>query len=331
MNTVSRLKGALTAAAFGAGILAAGPGAQAEDLKFLTSWNENYQGTVGMALEYKKLVEEASGGSVQMPISGPDVIPPFEQLQPVQAGVFDVLYTHGAYHAGTTTMLIGMDTVDPDPASRRDAGLWDAIDAHYQTLGMKVLALPTSGGVHTICRDNLPASGDFQGFKVRGTPPVHPMIEAMGGTPVVLPPAEIYSSLEKGVIDCATWPMLGAVGFKWFEVTKTFVRPATGSVTHLIAMNLDKWNSLSPDTQTLLLEQGKVLEERVRAIFTDWENEEEARLLKEGMTETQLDDANAAKLVQAHADGYWTIAGKRDTDKASALREMAKQANLIGQ
>lgn len=316
--------------ALGLGFTVGVTSAQAEDIKFLTSWNENYIGTVGMALEYKKLVEEASGGAISMPMSGPDVIPPFEQLQPVQAGVFDVLYTHGAYHAGTTTMLIGMDTVAPDPQKRRDAGLWDAIDAHYQSLGLKVLSLPASGGVHTICRSDLPASGDFQGLKVRGTPPVHPMIETMGGTPVVLPPAEIYSSLDKGVIDCAAWPVLGAVGFKWYEVSKIFIRPAPGSVTHLIAMNLDKWNSLSADTQAVLLEQGEVLEKNVRETFTKMENEEEATLLEKGMIKVDLDAENAAKLVQSHTNGYWTIAGKRDTDAAAALRKSAQDSGLVG-
>lgn len=315
----------------GLGLLIAVPSAHAENLKFLTSWNENYKGTVGMALEYQKLVEDASGGAISMPISGPDVIPPFEQLQPIQAGVFDVVYTHAAYHAGTTTMLIGMDTVDPDPQKRKDTGLWDSIDAHYQTLGLKVLALPTSGGVHTICRSDLPASGDFQGFKVRGTPPVHPMIKAMGGTPVVLPPAEIYSALDKGVIDCATWPMLGAVGFKWYEVAKIFVRPSTGAVTHLIGINLDKWNSLPSETQETLLEQGKVLEQKVRETFTQWEDEEEATLRAKGTVEVKLNSANAKKLIDSHAEGYWEIAGKRDPEKAAALRKVAQDAGLIGQ
>lgn len=331
MKRENKFTGALSAFVLGAGILAAGTTAQAEELQFLTSWNENYQGTVGMALEYERLVEEASGGDIELSISGPDVIPPFEQLQPIQAGVFDLIYTHAAYHAGTTTMLIGMDTVDPDPQMRRDVGLWDAIDEHYQSLGLKVLALPTSGGVHAICRDALPDSGNFQGLLVRGTPPVHPMIEAMGGTPMVLPPTDIYSSLERGVIDCATWPMLGAVGFKWYEVTSTFIRPAVGSVTHLIAINLNRWNELSAETQAVLLEQGAVLEQRVREMFTQWESEEEARLREEGMSETMLDDANAALLVQSHADGYWQVAGARDPEAAASLRAMAQSANMIGQ
>lgn len=303
--------------------------AMAVELQFLRSWDAKYQGTAGMADTYAKMVEEASGGDISFKLVGPETVPPFEQLQPVQAGVFDVLFTHGAYHAGTTTVLIGLDTVAPDPAKRRQSGIWEFIDEHYRTLGMKLLALPTSGGNHFMLREPLAEGGDLSGLKVRGTPPIHPVIEELGGSPVVLPGGEIYSALDKGVVDAANWPVSGALAFKWYEVTCCFMRPSFGSITHTILMNLDSWNELSEAQQVLLLEQGEILEQEVQDNFTALEADEEAKLIELGMEKIEFSPEVWDRAAAAFVDGYWTIAGSRDPEAAEELRAIADDAGMI--
>lgn len=312
-----------------AAFCATAPAAIAVELQFLRSWDAKYQGTAGMADTYAKMVEEASGGDITIKLVGPETVPPFEQLQPVQAGVFDMLFTHGAYHAGTTSMVIGLDTVDSDPAKRREAGIWDYIDEHYQTLGMKVLALPASGGSHFMLREELGEGEDFTGMKVRGTPPIHPVIEALGGSPVVMPGGEIYSSLDKGVVDAANWPVSGALAFKWYEVTCCFMRPYFGTTAHPILINLDSWNELSEDQQALMLEQGEILEREVREKFTALEQEEEAELIELGMKKLDFGPDVWDRAVTAFVDGYWAIAASRDPEAAEEMRAMAREADMI--
>ena len=81
---------------------------------------------------FKKNVEEISSGNIKIEVSGPEVVPPFQQLQPVVTGVFDVLYTHGAYHAGSKGLGLAGDAIDIDIKKRRDAGVWSYIDEFYQ-------------------------------------------------------------------------------------------------------------------------------------------------------------------------------------------------------
>ncbi|MEX0924000.1 MAG: TRAP transporter substrate-binding protein DctP [Rhodovibrionaceae bacterium] len=308
---------------------AAAPAALAVELQFLRSWDAKYQGTAGMADTYATMVEEASGGDITFKLVGPETVPPFEQLQPVQAGVFDMLFTHGAYHAGTTSMVIGLDTVDPDPAMRREVGIWDYIDAHYQTLGMKLLSLPASGGSHFMLRNPVAEGEDFSGMKIRGTPPIHPVIEALGGSPVVMPGGEIYSSLDKGVVDGANWPVSGAVAFKWYEVSCCFMRPNFGTTAHPILINLDSWNALSAEQQAVMLEQGELLESEVRAAFTEAEKDEEAKLIELGMQRIEFGPEVWDRAAKAFVEGYWNIAASRDPEAAEEMRSMASEAGLI--
>ena len=106
--------------------------ARAETIKLLTSWGANDKPSYANALLFKKNVEEISGGNIKVEISGPEVVPPFQQLQPVVAGVFDVLYTHGAYHAGSKGLALAGDAIDIDVKKRRDTGVWGYIDEFYQ-------------------------------------------------------------------------------------------------------------------------------------------------------------------------------------------------------
>ena len=77
----------------------------------------------------------------------------------------------------------------------------EALDRHYQKLGLKVVAVAISAtkGYHIVLRAPVGPSGDLQGRKIRGTPSYHTVIGMLGASPVVLPGGEVYSALEKGV------------------------------------------------------------------------------------------------------------------------------------
>ncbi len=109
MNNICK---ALSVAALGLG-LSVSQGL-AENFKMLTAWGPNHSGTANMAYVYIDLVEEMSGGSMKIAPSGPEVVPAGKQLQPVSAGVFDLIYTHGLYHTGTTGIGAAIDAVNGD-------------------------------------------------------------------------------------------------------------------------------------------------------------------------------------------------------------------------
>ena len=93
------------------------------------------------------------------------------------------MLTHGAYHYGTTGIGVALDAINGDPAKRREAGIWDAVDKHYQKHGLKAIAMVPQGesGYQMILRKPVGPDGDIKGFKIRGTVTYHPLIKAFGG------------------------------------------------------------------------------------------------------------------------------------------------------
>ncbi len=118
---MNKIVNILAASALGFALMATS--AVSEDLKMLTAWGANYSGTANMAYGYDKLVAEITGGKVNIKPSGPEVVPTGKQLQPVSSGVFDLIYTHGLYHTGTTGVGAAVDAVDGDIEKRRTSGV----------------------------------------------------------------------------------------------------------------------------------------------------------------------------------------------------------------
>jgi TRAP-type transport system periplasmic protein len=305
--------------------------ARAETIKLLTSWGANDKPSYANALLFKKNVEEISGGNIKVEVSGPEVIPPFQQLQPVVAGVFDVLYTHGAYHAGSRGLALAGDAIGIDVKKRRDTGVWRYIDEFYQkTHKLKLLALGTMGtaGYHCYTRRPLSDENDWKGRKIRGVVSYHGVIRALGGEPVVLPVGEIYSALEKGVVDGACMPAAGMIANKHFEVAKYRMEPTFGSTNVLFAMNMSKWQRLSPQQQKMLLDAGAKTEFDAQTMGDEILKEEHAELAKVGVQVAKLPPEKATLVRDAWDKSQWELAEKCCGQAGVELHELARKAGL---
>ncbi len=304
--------------------------AHAKDLRMLSSWSPANKGTYLSETTFMKLVGEVSKGKLAIKRSGPEAVPPFEQVQPVAAGVFDILITHGAYHAGTTGIGMALDVVNSDPAKRRTSGVWDWVDKHYQKHGLKALAFVPQGrvGYQMILRKPIGPSGDIKGLKIRGTVTYHPLIKTLGGAPVVIPGGQVYSALEKGVVDGACWPTAGPLDLKWYEVAKHYVRPAFGVSTLLLFMNLNKFKALPKDEQAVLLEAGKRLEEEVFKQFDALAAEEEKGMKAKGMSETRFSKANEAKIAKSFEDGVWGLVVAKSKAQGEELKKFVSDKKM---
>src|SRR4029079_15027079 len=102
--------------------LVPGVGAQAEQFRMLSSWDKNYANNPVVLNPFMQGVEAASNGRMKFTVSGPETVPPFEQLEPLASGAFDFLFTAGSYHFGTSTLLSVMGALGGDlgtgPGSR---------------------------------------------------------------------------------------------------------------------------------------------------------------------------------------------------------------------
>jgi TRAP-type C4-dicarboxylate transport system substrate-binding protein len=301
------------------------------EFRVLSSWDQSYPVRPKFLEVFLKNVETASKGDIKFIISGPETVPPFEQLQPVSSGVFQLLLTHGAYHVGQTPYLLSIEALAGDLNQWREAGVREMVDRHYQKHGLKLVALgqtPERSALQIILRQPVGSSGDLQGRKIRGTQTFSGVFAFLGASPVVLPPSEIYSAREEGVVDGAGWPVLGVLDYRWFEVAKFFVRPTFGMLTYPIFFNRDAWNRLSDPQKQILLEEGRKIEDAFYPEWTKLADDETAKLTERGAQITYVGSEKKDGLNKALVDTLFQLGMQYNPKDIGELREFAKAKGL---
>ena len=189
-----------------------------------------------------------------------------DTLRNVRSGAFDIVETTIGSAARDDAFLEGIDLIG---VATTIEDFRKAVDAYRpafekrvaEKFNAKVLTLWPYGPQVFYCKPEIKTLADFKGLKVRSyTPSMSKLVQSLGATPVTLQFAEVYPALQRGVADCAiTSPTSGNTG-KWPEVTTHFVNMGISWSANGHFMNLDKWNSLSPEAQAKLTEAFKTFE-----------------------------------------------------------------------
>ncbi|MEM6624908.1 MAG: TRAP transporter substrate-binding protein [Pseudomonadota bacterium] len=181
-----------------------------------------------------------------------------DTLRMVRTGAFDIVQTTVGAAARDDAFLEGIDLIGVSTSMEQ---LMEAVTAFRPELearvaekfNAKVLALWPYGPQVFYCNAEITGVEGLAGLKVRSyTPSMSTLLEAVGATPVTMSFKEVYPALQRGVVDCAiTSPTSGNTG-NWPEVTTHFLPLGISWSVNGHFMNLDKWNSFSPEEQAKL-------------------------------------------------------------------------------
>jgi TRAP-type C4-dicarboxylate transport system substrate-binding protein len=94
---------------------------------------------------------------------------------------------------------------------------------------------------------------EFKGMKIGvGGSAQAKFIASLGGVPVGMPMPEMYTSLQKGIIDGTIFGFPMLVQFRLFEVGKYVMGPPMIAGQAMCVMNEAKWNKLPADIQKII-------------------------------------------------------------------------------
>ena len=241
-------------------------------LRVLSAWSEALPVVQDFLAAFEPAFEEASGGLLKIELAGdPATVPAFEQLQPVQDGLFDVGLTHTSYHSAVRTLAAAQDLIEADYATRDSCGLNAALSDNYERMaGVKYFPRLTGSGIAVMLGEKVDVSvlPRLDGLSIRSYPTPEAFLTALGATPVTLPGGDVYSALDRGTVDGAVGGggVAFAYGLSWDEVTKYLVKPYLGETVSSIVVNLDVWDSLTPQHQAFFTEAMEIGQVEMRRI-----------------------------------------------------------------
>jgi TRAP-type C4-dicarboxylate transport system substrate-binding protein len=297
--------------------------AQEVTLRAVTSFAEGTQ----FSKNFERFIQKVNAdgkGKVQINyIGGPRAMPPFEVGNAVRTKVVDMANVTGAFYTNLMPEADALKLISKSAADQRKDGTFDFIEQlHNQKLNAHYLARQFHNVPFHIYLNKKIDKLDFTGLKIRVTPVYKDIVEAENGTTVTTAPGEVYTALERGVVDGYGWPITGIFDLGWEKVTKFRVEPAFYSVEVGVLVNLDTWKSLSDAQKKVLNDAALWLEaldsENVEAIKAERE-----RQAKAGIQPLDFGPAASKAFLAKANDVAWASVIKKSPENGAKLRKLS--------
>ena len=155
---------------------------------------------------------------------------------------------------------------------------------------IRLLGVYNVGVRHIMTKKPVNTMADLQGLKIRTMQSKYHMsaFNAFGANATPVNYAELYSSLQSGVVDGAEAANTNYVEKKFFEVAPYWAQIGWTILTAPIIMSEKRFKSLPADVQTALVEGGRKAAE--------WEQDEYARVDRERLEELKKAGAKVTKV-----------------------------------
>jgi TRAP-type mannitol/chloroaromatic compound transport system, periplasmic component len=309
----------------------AGPAVAADyTFKFQSSdpaGNPNFELQQGWA----RAVAEKTGGRVEIEMLPVGSIVEHQETQDaIAAGIIDGHVTDTSYFAGKDPafgLIANPVGAWSNPQQMFDfmaSGGSDLMNELLEPYGLHFIGATTPGLESLVSKVPLDGVDDLKGLKMRAPEGlVQQVFAAAGAAPVNLPGSEVFTSLDKGVIDAADYTVFStnqAQGLN--DVAPHPVYPGFHSMPLVeISMNKATWDGLPDDIKTALTEsvaefalhEVEVLDQRDREAVEkakaggkitihDWSDEERAKFRKIATSQWETvaaKSANAQKVYDA--------------------------------
>ncbi|HYY37154.1 MAG TPA: TRAP transporter substrate-binding protein DctP [Xanthobacteraceae bacterium] len=256
-------------------------------------------------------------------IGGPRAVPPFEVGNAVRTRVVDMANVTGAFYTNLMPEADGFKLNGKPMSEQRKNGTWDYMNQlHNQKLGSQYLARQFHNVPFHIYLNKKIDKIDFSGLKIRVTPVYRDIVEALGGTPITTAPGEVYTALERGVVDGYGWPITGIFDLGWDKVTKFRMEPPFYSVEVNVLVNLDTWKGLNDAQRKLLNDAALWLEDLDREKDAAIKAERE-RQAAAGIQALDFGPAASKAFLDRAYEVAWQSVIKRAPESGPKLRQFA--------
>ena len=261
-------------------------------------------------------------------LGGPEINPPDKAASAVQRGAIDMLHTPAAYHAGIIPQGATLMATNLSVGEYRANGTFAALEPNWEKkLNAKILAIGETSAqfyLYVTKKPNLRPDGviDVKGWKFRTTGAYRPLVRALGGTPVQITNAgEVYTALERGLVDGFGWPTVGLASQKLAKLVKYRIDPPFYHLANVLLINLDKWKSLPKPAQDILIKVAAQYEKDSIDNMNNAAKADEAAIKQAGVEIFTMPPAGAKKYLEIAYDAMWKRASSRlDKNEATMLR-----------
>jgi len=319
MRTLARFIAAVAAAVLAVPLAAS---AQEVTLKVVSAFPESSLYVKRLESWIERVNQEGKGTLRLSFIGGPKAIPTFEVGNAVRTGVVDMAMSTGAFYTNVFPESDALKLTQMPIAEQRKTGAYDYINRLWNQKGnMYYLARIVEHQSFHVYLNKKIDKPDLTGLKIRVTPVYRDFFTALGATVMQTAPGEVYTALERGVVDGYGWPVGGIFDLNWHERTKFRVDPGFYDAEVSLIVNLDAWNKLSPAQRDFLTRQGLAFE-GLNDFWKTYAQEEIKRQAQAGIQVIRFEGAQAKQYLDRAYEAGWAGILKVSPEHGAKMRNL---------
>jgi TRAP-type mannitol/chloroaromatic compound transport system substrate-binding protein len=258
------------------------PGQTAHEVihwKLVTTWPKNFPGLGTGANNLARLINEMSGGRLQVKVyGGGELVPPMEVFGAVMQGTAEMGHGAAYYWKGKSeaaqffaAVPFGLTAQEMNAWLLYGGGmeLWREV---YEPFGVIPVAAGNSGvQMAGWFNREITSVDDLRGLKMRIPGLGGEVLKRAGGTPVNMPGGEIFTSLQSGAIDATEWVgPYNDLAFGLYKAAKYYYYPGwhEPGTTLEALVNRDAFAALPGDLQHIVINACHVVNGDMLAEYT---------------------------------------------------------------
>ena len=310
------------ALAAGPALVAAPAHSQEVALRLVSAFPEN-QFYVKRTTDWIADVNKDGKGVLQINfIGGPKAIPTFEVGKAVQSGVVDIGFSTGAFYTNVMPEADILKLSETSAAEQRKNGGYELINKIWAEKGnMRYLAKVVEFTPFHLYLNKKIEKPDLTGLKIRITPVYREFFQSMNAQVMTTAPGEVYTALERGVIDGYGWPIHALFDLNWQEKTKYRVDPGFYNAEVSLIMNLDKYKGL-PAKARDYLDRKALAYEHQNDFWKTYNQQEAKRQAEAGIQTIHFDAATSKAYVEKAKEIGWANAIKASPQYGEQLKKV---------
>ena len=276
-----------------------------------------------------RINERANGELVVTYVGGPEAIPVPEQPMAVKKGVLDIGYFPAALYMGMTAAPNMIVLSELTPWEEQESGAYDFMVEILEKVGFRYFGRQSAppGFFYYSVNKKIERPQELQGMRFNGGMMWDAMLKALGAQSIEMQVGEIYTAMERGLLDghgnaIQITAMLGLAPVTKYIIDHGFV--AT-NVTWVI--NLDRWNSLSNKHKELLLEVKSERDREEMESYIAFINKSKQDVLSAGVQPIKFSTTDAKWYLDTiNKSQYDNMATKAPVDGPKLYQLLQKEA-----
>src|SRR5262245_26613632 len=312
------------AAVFGASTAAA----QDVTLRAVSAFAENTTYSRGFERFIERVNRDGKGILQINYIGGPKPMPPFEVGNALKSGVVDLANSTGAFYTNVMPEADSWKLTERPMSELRNNGGYDYMSQLYaEKMNAIFLARHVDGNPFHLYLNKPISKADLTGLKLRITPVYRDFFQALGATVVQTAPGEVYTALERGVVDGYGWPITGIFDLGWHEKTKYRVDPGFYTAEVSILVNKSTWDRLTDAQRNVLRKAGEQAEADAVATFAQENAKDIKRQADAGIQTIRLEGAEGKLYRDKAYEAGWAGDIRQSPQHGAKLKEFFAKAN----